>query len=76
MTTTETNIFATCPGLANSYNPYSYAFGYLRSAMQSLEMHRNIFANNPERFYEAVDRLIVQANALDAAMKEVLAKRA
>ena len=76
MTTTETNIFETCPGLANSYNPYAYAHGYLRSAMKSLETSRTIFANEPKLFYEEVDRLIRQANALDAAMKEVLAKRA
>ena len=76
MTTTETNIFETCPGLATSYNPYSYAFRYLQSAMKSLEMHRKLCANDPQRFYAEVDRLIKQANALDAAMKEVLANRA
>lgn len=74
--TTTTDTFAMCPGLATSYNPYSYAFGYLQSAMKSLEMHRKLYANDPQRFYEAVDRLIVQANALNAAMEETLADRA
>jgi len=74
MTTTDT--FAMCPGLATAYNPYAYAHGYLRSAMQSLETSRTIFANDPQRFYAEVDIMLKQARALDAALKEVLAKQA
>ena len=74
--TTTTDTFAICPGLATASNPYTYAYGYLQGAMKSLEVHRSIFANDPERFYEAVDRLIKQANALEMAMKEILEKQA
>lgn len=74
--TTTTDTFAMCPGLANSYNPYAYAHGYLRGAMKSLEESRTLFANDPEMFYAKVDILLKQARALEAAMKEVLAKRA
>lgn len=74
-TNTDKNIYEMCPGLATATDPYAYAHGYLRSAMQSLETSRTIFANDPKRFYEKVDILLKQARALDAALKETLANR-
>lgn len=72
---TNKNIYEMCPGLETAENPYAYAHGYLRSAMQSLETSRTIFANDPQRFYAHVDMLLKQARALDAALKETLANR-
>lgn len=74
MTTTDT--FAMCPGLATASDPYAYAHGYLRAAMQSLETSRTIYANHPEMFYAQMDILLKQAHALNAAMKETLATKA
>jgi len=76
MSTTTTDIYAMCPGLRHANDPYAYAHGYLRAAMQSLESSRTKFANDPKRFYEDVDILIKQARALDAALKETLANNA
>ena len=74
--TNPNDTFESCPGLATAYDPYEYAHGYLRSAMQGLETARTLYANDPELFYAAVDVLLKQACALEAAMKEVLAQRA
>lgn len=71
----DKNIYEMCPGLETAENPYAYAHGYLRSAMQSLEMSRTIYAKHPEMFYAQVDILLKQARALDAALKETLANR-